>query len=118
MWIICYDKLYKCICYVLHEFSCWASAHGCSVLQVRAMTESTNHEYGEREATCTCLACPTALVGVYSKMAVIIYNFIISQTVTLFQDVISFQTLFWDPNCLIIEVLMKRCIFKDYSLNF
>ena len=57
-------------------------------------------------------------LGVYSKMAVIIYNFIISQTVTLFQDVISFQTLFWDPKCLIIEVLMKRRIFKDYSLNF
>ena len=53
----------NCICYVLHEFSCWASAHGCSVLQVRAKTESTSHEYGEREAMRTCLACPTALVG-------------------------------------------------------
>ncbi|XP_062112104.1 putative callose synthase 6 isoform X2 [Humulus lupulus] len=31
--------------------------------KVRAKTESTNHEYGEREATRTCLACPTALVG-------------------------------------------------------
>ncbi|XP_062092816.1 uncharacterized protein LOC133798513 isoform X2 [Humulus lupulus] len=31
--------------------------------KVRAMAESTNHEYGEREATRTWLACPTALVG-------------------------------------------------------
>ncbi|XP_062112108.1 putative callose synthase 6 isoform X3 [Humulus lupulus] len=30
--------------------------------KVRAKTESTNHEYGEREATRTCLACPTALL--------------------------------------------------------
>ena len=37
-----------CICYVLYEFSCWASAHGCSVLQVRAKRKSTSHEYGER----------------------------------------------------------------------
>ena len=51
-------------------------------------------------------------LGVYSKMAVIIYNFIISQTVTLFQDVISFQTLFWDPNCLILEVFIKSTHFQ------
>ena len=63
----------NCICYVLHEFSCWASAHGCSVLQVRAMTESTNHEYGEHEATRTCLACLATLAGgLFGKMAVII----------------------------------------------
>ena len=48
MWIICYDKLYKCICYVLHEFSCWASAHGCCMWQVEARSQSTDHEYGER----------------------------------------------------------------------
>ena len=66
----------NCICYVLHEFSCWASAHGCSVLQVRAMTESTNHEYGEREAARTCLACLAALAGgLFGKMAVITYDF-------------------------------------------
>ena len=57
-------------------------------------------------------------LGVIRKMAVIIYDFYDFLTVTLFQDVISFQTLFWDPKCLMIEVLMKRRIFKDYSLNF
>ena len=38
---------------------------GSRVLHVagRAMAESTNHEYGEREATRTCLACPAALAG-------------------------------------------------------
>ena len=45
------------------EFSCCASTHGCSMVQVRARGRSTRHEYGEREATRTCLACPTALVG-------------------------------------------------------
>ena len=58
-----YASYLICICHVLFGFSCWASAHGCSVWQVVARTESTNHEYGEREATRTCLACPTALVG-------------------------------------------------------
>ena len=39
----------------------------------RAMAESTNHEYGEREATRTCSASPAALAGGFlRKMAVII----------------------------------------------
>ena len=54
--------------YTLHMLcSAWVFllGFGSQVLRVagRAKTESTNHEYGEREATRTCLACPTALVG-------------------------------------------------------
>ena len=53
------------------EFSCWASAHGCSVVQVRARGKSTNHEYGEREAACTCLACLAATASRFWEMIVI-----------------------------------------------
>ena len=43
-----YASFMICIYYILFGFSCWASAHGCSVWQVEARSQSTDHEYGER----------------------------------------------------------------------
>ena len=87
---------------------------GSRVLHVagRAMAESTNHEYGEREATRTCLACPTALVGGLFENGCNNLRFYDLSTVNLFQDVNSFQTLFWDPNRLILEVFIKSTHFQ------
>ena len=46
-----------CIAYVICcRFSCWASAHRCSVVQVRVRRKPTNHECSRHEAACTCLA--------------------------------------------------------------
>ncbi|XP_062117165.1 uncharacterized protein LOC133831022 isoform X3 [Humulus lupulus] len=53
----------KCLTVTMIQTGITSRMNNHTGIWVRAMTESTNHEYGEREATRTCLACPTALVG-------------------------------------------------------
>ena len=88
----------NCICYVLHEFSCWASAHGCCMLQVGQWLSQPTMSTESVKRRVHVWPARLLWLGVYLKMAVIIYDFYDLSTVNSFFDVNSFQTLFWDPN--------------------
>ena len=100
-----------CICYVLHEFSCWASAHGCCMLQVGQWLSQPTMSTESVKRRVHVWPVRLLWLGVFTKNGCNNLGFYNCLTVNSFYEVIGFQTLFWDPKCLLLKVLIESTHF-------